>query len=133
METVDLPEAAADPVSSSWLEQCAAAADRAAIFPYGYDTAAALDACNAVFGRIMSPALGEIEYNEEASLVRSGSFSPEGEMPPELVVIDPASPDEEETPDKTMTEARYVARRIRAMVEAHREYLSEKGILPAET
>ena len=77
-----------------------------------------LDACNAVFGRIMSPALGEIEYNDEARLVRGGSFSDEGAVLPELCVLDPRGGDDEETPDKRRMEAEYVASRIRDMVAA---------------
>lgn len=78
---------------------------------------AVLDACNAVFGRIMSRALGDIEYNDEARLVQGAQYPAEGEEPVELCVIDLAASDEEETPDKAMTEARYVARRIRDMVD----------------
>ena len=80
---------------------------------------AVLDACNAVFERIMSPELGEIEYNDEASLVRGGTFTSQGEIRPELCLIDPRSGDEEgETPDKRRMEADYVAARVRAMVAA---------------
>ncbi len=79
---------------------------------------AVLNACNAVFGRIMSPSLGEIEYSGEASLVRGGSFAAEGEVLPELCLLDPMAGNEEETPDKRRMEAVYVAERIRAMVEA---------------
>lgn len=77
-----------------------------------------LDACNAVFGRIMSPALGEIDYNDEARLVRGGTFAAEGAVRPELCLIDPRAGDDEETPDKRRMEAEYVAGRIRAMVAA---------------
>lgn len=79
---------------------------------------AVLNACNAVFGRIMSPALGEIEYNDEARLVRGGLFAAEGEILPELCLLDPRTGDDEETPDKRQFEAAYIANRIRDMVQA---------------
>ena len=75
-------------------------------------------ACNAVFGRIMSPALGDVEYNDEARLIRGADYPPEGEVRPELCVLEMPDADGEETPDKVRLEARYVAGRIRAMVEA---------------
>ena len=76
-----------------------------------------LDACNAVFERIMSPSLGDIRYDEEARLVRGAVYPPEGELPAELCILDRgASSDDEDTPDARLAEARYVARRIAAMV-----------------
>ena len=80
---------------------------------------AVLEACNAVFERIMSPALGDIEYNDEARLVQGADFyPPEGETQPELCIVDmPGRGEDEETPDKRLAEARYVAGRIRDMVE----------------
>ena len=79
--------------------------------------ASVLNACNAVFGRIMSPALGEIEYDGEAALIPGAAYPPEGETRPELCLLDPGGGSGDETPDKTRLEARYVAGRIRAMVE----------------
>ncbi|MGM9614211.1 MAG: UvrD-helicase domain-containing protein [Oscillospiraceae bacterium] len=94
---------------------------------------AVLNACNAVFGRVMSPALGEIEYNDEASLVRGGRFAAEGEVRPELCLLDPMAGDEEETPDKRRMEAAYVAARIRAMVEAGEPVSDGRGgVRPVE-
>ena len=84
-----------------------------------------LAACNSVFEKIMSPELGEIAYDEEARLVRGAEYPQAGEVRPELCILDPgAASDEEETPDKTMLEARYVAGRIRAMVDG-RELISD--------
>ncbi len=78
---------------------------------------AVLNACNAVFSRIMSPALGEIEYNDEARLLPGAEYPVRGEALPELCVVDPETADEgEETPEKTRAEALYVAGRIRDMV-----------------
>ena len=80
-----------------------------------------LDACNGVFERIMSPALGDIAYNDEARLVCGATgYLPEEETLAELCVLEPPAggDDGEEVPNKTLREARYVAGRIRDMVEA---------------
>ena len=86
--------------------------------------AAVLAACNSVFGRIMSPALGEIGYNDEARLIPGADYPAAGETKPELCILDPGAGGGEETPDKLRLEARYVAGRIRAMVEG-REPVSD--------
>jgi ATP-dependent helicase/nuclease subunit A len=86
-----------------------------------------LDACNAVFEAIMSPALGEIVYDEQARLVCGASYPAEGEVKPELCILDPVSPDEEETPDKRRAEAQYVAERIQAMVASGTPVSDGKG------
>jgi ATP-dependent helicase/nuclease subunit A len=80
--------------------------------------ASVLEACNTVFETIMSPALGEIAYDDQARLVCGASYPPAGEVRPELCILDMAAAPEEETPDKRRAEARYVADRIRAMVAA---------------
>lgn len=81
--------------------------------------ASVLAACNSVFEKIMSPELGEIAYDENARLIPGAVYPMEEEKKPELCLLEPAvlSDDEEETPDKAMLEARYVAGRIRAMVD----------------
>ncbi len=80
--------------------------------------AAVLDACNAVFERIMSPALGGVAYDESARLVPAAPYPEQGEVKPELCVLDPsAAGGDGEAPGNARLEARYVARRIRAMVE----------------
>ena len=81
--------------------------------------ASVLDACNGVFERIMSPGLGEIVYDDNARLVPAAEYPQQGEVKPELCVLEPAGTDDDgETPDKTRLEAEYVALRIRAMIEA---------------
>ena len=76
-----------------------------------------LDGCNAVFERIMSRQLGDVDYNDEARLVCGREdYAPEGEVPPELCVLEAAGSGEEDAPDKLLLEARYAAGRIRAMV-----------------
>ena len=88
---------------------------------------AVLDACNAVFGRIMSPALGEIDYNDEARLRQGASYPAEGEVLPELCVIDITAGEGEETPSAARAEAGYVARRIKNMVESGERVSDGRG------
>ncbi len=85
--------------------------------------ASILSACNGVFSKIMSPELGEVNYNEDAKLIPGASYPPEGEEKPELCVI------KENAGDK---EAAYVARRIREMVEEKQTFISDGagGIRP---
>ena len=87
-----------------------------------------LEACNGVFGRIMSRRLGDVEYNDEARLIPGNEdYPPEGEVRPELCVLDAAGEEGEETPDKTLLEARYVAGRIRAMVDGGERVQDSQG------
>ncbi len=83
-----------------------------------------LAAANTVFDAILSKELGEIEYDEEARLVCGAQGYP-GDVPkPELCVLDYGG--DEELPDKTLAEARYVAGRIRQMVQ-NRELITDGG------
>ncbi len=76
-----------------------------------------LAACNSVFERIMSPALGDIEYDDEARLVAGAVYPEEGEIKPELhVLVANRESDSDEAPDKLQLEAEYVARNIQRMV-----------------
>lgn len=86
--------------------------------------ACVLDACNSVFERIMSPALGDVAYDDEARLIPQAAYPASGEVRPELRVLEPSADGEEDAPDRTLLEARYVAGRIRAMVEG-RELISD--------
>ncbi len=83
-----------------------------------------LGATNAVFGAVMSEKLGEIEYNDEARLIVGSKDYPEDRPLPELCVLDYVG--DEDMPDKTMAEARYVAKRIRELVES-RETILDHG------
>lgn len=77
-----------------------------------------LDAANLVFSSIMSRELGELEYDDDAAL-RFGStaYPDSSDEPVELCIIDPESPDDEEAPDKSRLEARFVARKIRSLMD----------------
>lgn len=77
-----------------------------------------LDAANSVFSLCMSRALGDLDYDEDAALKCGAAY--EGEVPlPELMLMAlPKSEDDEESPDKTALEARFVAGKIRELVES---------------
>ncbi len=77
-----------------------------------------LDGCNSVFSRIMSRQLGEIDYDDDAALVfGAADYAPQGDVKPELCILEPDADDAADAPDKVRAEAQYVAGRIRAMVE----------------
>ena len=74
-----------------------------------------LDAANAVFSRCMSSALGEVEYDENASLIFGAKGREEPQPIPELDLF--ALPqDEDSDTDKNAFEAACVARKIRQLV-----------------
>ena len=79
-----------------------------------------LDAANHVFRNIMSPALGELRYDDAAAL-RPGR-SDAGDAPAvKLTVLSMAGEEDGESdrrPDKTAAEAAFVAGQIRALVDS---------------
>ncbi|MBR5491346.1 MAG: helicase-exonuclease AddAB subunit AddA [Oscillospiraceae bacterium] len=87
-----------------------------------------LDAANHVFSTIMSRELGELDYDEDAALRFAALDYPEGtDSPAELCIIDPFSAaDDPDSPQQAALEARYVAQRIKAMMEA-KTPVYEKG------
>ena len=74
-----------------------------------------LAAANAVFGSIMSRALGELDYDDEAAL-RFGAqgYDPALDAPAELHIIDPVG--DADAPAADEQEARFVARTILDMM-----------------
>ncbi len=74
-------------------------------------------AVNSVFTCLMSRALGELEYDENAKLIAALPYG--GSVPlPELVVLSsPGAEEDAERPDKVAFEARYAAARMRELVE----------------
>ncbi len=77
-----------------------------------------LEGANAVFSLCMSRALGDIDYDDAAAL-RCGADYPGPGPVPELTLLRlPKGGDEEESPDKTAVEARFVAAQIRRLVES---------------
>ena len=78
---------------------------------------AVLAGANHVFSNIMSRALGELDYDDAARL-RAGAPYPDDGEKPELAVLElPDADDDAPTPEKSVLEADYVARRIRALID----------------
>lgn len=83
-----------------------------------------LESANHVFRNIMSRELGELEYDEAAAL-RPGpgrDFPEGGGAPTEFCILTPPGggedeDEDDERPDKVLHEARYIASRIRRMVD----------------
>lgn len=83
-----------------------------------------LESANHVFRNIMSRELGELEYDEAAAL-RPGpgrDFPEGGGAPAEFCILTPPGggedeDEDDERPDKVLHEARYIASRIRRMVD----------------
>ena len=94
-----------------------------------------LDAVNAVFRSLMSPALGDLRYDDAAAL-RPGASFPGSVPPPELTVLSApdgdGDGDDAERPDRVRSEAAWVARRIRALVAEGTPVLSGGVLRPAE-
>jgi ATP-dependent helicase/nuclease subunit A len=85
---------------------------------------------NFLFKQIMGASVGEMEYNKEAELVKGAPYPEEKEYPIEVALIDQeavekASADEEEALsvfdeediEKSVLEARYMAQKVKAMIE----------------
>ncbi len=91
-----------------------------------------LEAANAVFSLCMSRRLGDVDYNDEASLVCGADWY-EGSVPkPELLLVRLPEGDEEESPDRTAVEAAFAARRIRELVESGATVTTPEGVRPME-
>ncbi len=76
-----------------------------------------LSAANKVFENIMSPELGEIDYNEEHSLNCGAVYYDKTKDEPALLtVINVPDATDEETPKKTEIEAKFVANRVKQLV-----------------
>ena len=98
-----------------------------------------LESANHVFRNIMSRELGELEYDEAAAL-RPGpgrDFPEGGGAPTEFCILTPpdSGDDEDEAenderPDKVLHEARYIASRIRRMVDERTPVTEDKTLRP---
>lgn len=73
-----------------------------------------IEAVNHVFGTIMSPRIGDMEYGDPERLYPGAEYPETGAAQTELALIDMSGSDEEdeESPAKPEVEARYVAFRI---------------------
>ena len=74
---------------------------------------AILAAVNFFFTKLMSPAVGDIDYNEEERLCAGAVYAPAPEPAVELDMIDKEAAGEA---DAAVAEARFIAERIHAMV-----------------
>ncbi len=74
---------------------------------------AVLDAVNFFFRKLMSPAVGEIDYNDEEMLRAGAVYKPAPEPAVELCMVDAKGVGEEE---EALAEARVIAERIHEMV-----------------
>ncbi len=74
---------------------------------------AVLSAVNFFFTKLMSPEVGDIEYNDEERLVPGAFYAPQNEPAVEFDLIDKEAVGEE---DAAIAEARYIAERIHSMV-----------------
>ena len=88
-----------------------------------------LDAANAVFSLCMSRALGDVDYDADAALIRGADYY-EGSVPkPSLLLL---RLPEEDAPDKAACEAAFVARRIRELVASGASVTTRTGVRPVE-
>lgn len=79
--------------------------------------AAILDAANHVFTAVMSEQVGDLAYTEQQRL-RAGMPHPVLAQPcVELHCLETSAADDEDAPDKTWAEARFVAERIRMLLQ----------------
>ena len=92
-----------------------------------------LNAANSVFSVCMSKRLGDVEYDEDAALVHGASYY-EGEVPvPEFVLLPKAKEtSEEELVSDKAGEARWVAEKIRELMQNHTMIGSGDNARPLE-
>lgn len=72
-----------------------------------------LAAANFFFSKLMSPQVGDIDYNEEERLYAGAEYEPQSEPAAELDIIDKDSSGED---DAAVAEARFIAERILTLV-----------------
>ena len=90
--------------------------------------ACVLDAANHVFRNAMSRKLGEIDYDDDASLIVGASYPEQGEKPAVIYAIDmPRGEEDDDAPDKTEIEARFAAEKIQELVDSA-EPVFEDGV-----
>lgn len=76
-----------------------------------------LEGANALFSLCMSRRLGDMDYDEAASLQYGAGYP--GEVPvPELTLVEVAGGEDEDSPDKTTQEAAWVAGKIRELMDS---------------
>ena len=75
--------------------------------------AGVLAAVNDIFKSLMSPSVGDIEYNEEEALYPGAEYEPPQSAPYEINIIDKEGVGEE---DPLLAESRFIAERIHEMI-----------------
>lgn len=76
-----------------------------------------LEGANALFSLCMSRRLGDMDYDEAASLQYGASYP--GTVPvPELTLVEVTGGEDEDSPDKTTQEAAWVAGKIRELMDS---------------
>ena len=76
-----------------------------------------LEGANALFSLCMSRRLGDMDYDEAASLQYGASYP--GTVPvPELTLVEVAGGEDEDSPDKATQEAAWVAGKIRELMDS---------------
>lgn len=76
-----------------------------------------IDCVNFLFSNLMSREVGELDYGADEALHAGGSFPPRSDCAAELHLIANPKEESEETGDSAMTEPRFVARRLRRMLD----------------
>ena len=91
-----------------------------------------LEGCNDLFRNIMSTQLGELDYTDDQALVPGAEFPEDGDYALELNALDLSylGDQEGEKEDKNRLEARFVARRIRALLEEPLMVKEGDGVRP---
>jgi len=91
-----------------------------------------LSAANHVFSNIMSPALGELRYDEAAALRPGRDAPPQDGAEVKLTVLSmPEDGDADSRPDKIVREAEFVAGQIRDLLRQGVTVAGENGPRPA--
>ena len=83
-----------------------------------------LDCANAVFSLCMSRRLGDIDYDENAALLCGAKYADSVPVPELTLLKLPKESDDEDSPDKTVQEARMVGAKILALKAEAGEKLS---------
>ena len=90
-----------------------------------------LEGCNDLFRSIMSTELGELDYTEDQMLYPGGTFPASDDCAVEMDVLDLSflGETEGEKESKDLREARFVAKRIRQLLDAPMEVTEDKDTL----
>ncbi len=90
-----------------------------------------LEGANTVFSLCMSRRLGDMDYDEAASLQYGAGYP--GEVPvPELTLVEVAGGEDEDSPDKTAREAAWVAGKIRELMDSGCTVIGAAGPRPLQ-